>query len=201
MWKTFTLVDEPLPSSLAKWPETTSFKRTTVQLYSSHQQSGTVSKRTRVNRTSRLGFSSTTLNKAGLNVPWANNRLVWFPSNCPGIIHHRGEGSGINDAERLWNWWLLWGQRLINCLFGKEFYSADRCVSTALLTLVKVCPSVFEWLSTHPTTLAAVHVCQSHMLVCVAACTLGTPSLSTCNQLRPDPSLVLYLSRQLLLQN
>lgn len=108
----------------------------------------------------------------------------------PSINHHRHEGTWISDVERIWKMVMIVRSIPDKLPYWTRvvFYSSAYigCFARDLDEGL----SVSEWLSTHLTLLAAVHVCQGHMLVCVAACTLSTLSLSTCDQLRPVAGLV-----------
>lgn len=63
--------------------------------------------------------------------------------------------------------------RRVSCHIGGELFCAAQQILAALLvTLLKVSPLLKRGFA-HLTLLAAAHVCQGHMLVCVAADTLG----------------------------
>lgn len=99
--------------------------------------------------------------------------MAWFlceQLSRPSINPQRHKGTWIRDAERLWKMVMIMRSIPDKLLYWTRviFYSsADtglfaRNLGEGLSTL--------EWLSTHLTLLAAIHVCQGHMLDCVASC-------------------------------
>jgi len=96
----------------------------------------------------------------------------------PCINHHRREGGLIREVKREWKMMMMIMRSVAEKLpYWRRvvFYSsADigcfACVlGEGLFAL--------EWASTHLTPLAAAHVCQGHMLVCMAVYTQGMQPL------------------------
>lgn len=102
--------------------------------------------------------------------------MAWFLCKqliLPNINHYRREGSWISDAKRLWKM-----VTIMRSIPDKS--QLDKSSFTQLSRYWPVCSwpcwrSHCSWVSLpHLTLLAAVHVWQSHMLVCVVAYTLST---------------------------
>lgn len=106
--------------------------------------------------------------------------MAWFlyeQLSLPNINHYRCEGSWISDAERLWKMVMIMRSipdKLPYWIRVVSHSSADigwfaRDLGEGLAALEQVSP--------HLTLLAAAHVCQCHMLVCVVAYTLSVEPL------------------------